>query len=127
MRITKNKLSLSYDYHISQTKLDVEYLHRDLLLLTRNKLSWNDHTANITAKTFRIMSLIKRMYRDFEDGPTLQTFFTVILQDRSWNMLLKSGIHIRKEAINPTESVQGGHQIHPPGRIQELHLLEGFI
>ena len=53
--------------HLSDTVLEEVKEFTDLKILTDNGLSWNSHIDMITAKTNRMLGLIKRTCMDLKD------------------------------------------------------------
>ena len=50
-------------------------MYKDLGLFTASNLSWNQHVDKITAKTNRVLGLVKRTCRDLKDIDTMNTLY----------------------------------------------------
>lgn len=60
MRITRKKAPLVGEYNIEGQPLECVNVYKDLGLFTASGLSWNRHIDRITAKTNRVLGLVKR-------------------------------------------------------------------
>ena len=73
MRITKKKQPFIPSYFLDNSVLEEVNDYRDLGITTDQHLRWNLHIDKVVAIANRMLGLIKRSCRDFEDCKTLRT------------------------------------------------------
>ena len=64
MRITRKKSPLAGEYNIEGQPLECVNVYEDLGLFTASALSWNQRVDKITAKSNRVLGLVKRACKD---------------------------------------------------------------
>ena len=67
LRVARAKSVLERDYYLGESKLDGVVIGKDLGVLIRQYLSWNEHVHSITSKVHKILRLLYRTCRDISD------------------------------------------------------------
>ena len=75
IHITKRKTPIHSDLHLNNKILEVTSEFRDLGLITDCNLSWSTHIDKISNKDNKILGLIKRTCKEFQDVSTLRTLY----------------------------------------------------
>ena len=97
MRITKKQLYIS-NYFLDNPVLEEVNEFRDLGITTDQHLRWNLPIDKVVAKANRMLELIKRSCRDFEDRDTLRTLYCALVRSDLeycsviWSSYTKKGI-----------------------------------
>ena len=77
MRITKKKQPFISNFLLHNSLLEEVSEFRDLGITTDQHLCWNLHIDKVVAKANRMLGLIKRTCRDFDDHKTLRTLYVL--------------------------------------------------
>lgn len=80
MRITKRKQPFTSNFFLDNSVLEEVNEFRDLGITTDRHLSWNLHIDKVVAKANRMLGLIKRTCRDFDDRKTLRTLYRALVR-----------------------------------------------
>ena len=80
MRITKKKQPFISNFHLNNLLLEEVSEFRDLGITTDQHLRWNLHIDKVVAKANRMLGLIKRTCRDFDDHKTLRTLYCALVR-----------------------------------------------
>ena len=95
LRVTKNLNPINFNYFINGCKLETVSEFKDLGIIVKNDLSWNNNTKSITSKAIRMLGLIKRTigYRA-PQNVKLQLYLSLVRSNleyctQSWNGLTK--------------------------------------
>ena len=82
MRITKKKQPSTSNFFLDNSALKEVNEFRDLGITTDQHLRWNLHTPvdKGVAKAHRVLGLIKRTCRDFDDCKTLRTLYCALVR-----------------------------------------------
>ena len=76
MRITRKKVPFANRVYLRRVDILEEVMDfKDLGVLTNNSLSWNSHIDMISAKSNKMLGLIKRICKDLKDTTTLKTLY----------------------------------------------------
>ena len=67
LRVARVKSVLERDYYLGEFKLDRVGVKKDLGVLIRQDLSWNDHVDFITSKAHKMLRFLYRTCRDISD------------------------------------------------------------
>ena len=98
IRITKKKQPSISSYFLDYSVLEEVNEYRDLGITTDQHLRWNLHIDKVVAKANRMLGLIKRSCRDFEDRKTLRTLYWALVRSNLeycsvlWSPYTKKGI-----------------------------------
>ena len=98
MRITKKKQPFISNYLLDNSVLEEVNEFRDLGITTDQHLRWNLHIDKVVAKANRMLGLIKRSCRDFEDRKTVRTLYCALVRSNLeycsviWSPYTKKGI-----------------------------------
>ena len=100
MRIRKKKQPFISNYFLDNSVLEEVNEYRDEYrdLYTDQHLRWNSHIDKVVAKANRMLGLIKRSCRDFEDRKTLKTLYCALVRSNLeycsvlWSPYTKKGI-----------------------------------
>lgn len=79
MRITKKKQPFISNFFLHNSFLEEVNEFWDLGIITDQYLRWNFHIDKVVAKANRMLELITRTCRDFDDHKTLSKLSTVLL------------------------------------------------
>ena len=97
MRITKKQPFIS-NFFLHNSFLEEVNEFRDLGITNDQQLRWNLHIDKVVAKANRILGLIKRICRDFDDHKTLRTLYCALVRSnleycsRIWSPYAKNCI-----------------------------------
>ena len=80
MRITKKKQPVISNFFLDCSVLEEVNEFRDLGITTDQHLRWNLHFDKVVAKANRMLGLIKRPCRDFDDRKTLRTLYCALVR-----------------------------------------------
>ena len=80
MRITKKKQPFISNFFVESSVLKEVNEFRDLGMTTDQHLRWNLHIDKVVAKANRMLGLIKRTCRDFDDRNTLSTLYCALVR-----------------------------------------------
>ena len=78
MHITKRKTPIYSDLHLNNKIVEVTSEFRDLGLVTVCNLFWSTHIDKISNKANKILGLIKRICKGFQDVSTLRTLYLAL-------------------------------------------------
>ena len=98
MRITKKKQPFISNYFLDNSVLEEVNEYRDLGITTDQHLHWNLHIDKVVAEANRMLGLIKRSCRDFEDRKTKRTLYCALVRSNLeycsvlWSPYTKKGI-----------------------------------
>ena len=67
LRVARVKSVLERDYYLGESRLDRVVVEKDLGVLIRQNLSWNDHVDFITGKAHKMFRLLYRTCKDISD------------------------------------------------------------
>lgn len=129
MRITKKKQPFISNYLLDNSVLEEVNEFRDLGITTDQHLCWNLHIDKVVAKANRMLGLIKRSCRDFNDRKTLRTLYCALVRSNLeycsviWSPYTKRGIEkIEKIQNRATKFILRSDDCYAD-RLKELNLL----
>ena len=82
MHITNRKTPIHSDLHLNNNILELTSEFRDLRLVTDCNLSWSTHIDKISNKDNKILGLIKRICKGFQDVCTLRTLYLALVRSQ---------------------------------------------
>ena len=82
MHITTRKTPIHSDLHLNNNILALTSEFRDLGLVTDCNLSWSTHIDKISNKDNKILGLIKRTCKGFQDVSTLRTLYLALVRSQ---------------------------------------------
>ena len=82
MHITNRKTPIHSDLHLNNNILELTSEFRDLGLVTDFNLSWSTHIDKISNKDNKILGLIKRTCKGFQDVSTLRTLYLALVRSQ---------------------------------------------
>ena len=92
--------SLTTSYHIDSNLLSPAKSHRDLGIILSSDLSWSNHFNHITAKAYRSLGLLRRVFGKSTSTPVKKTLYISLVRSQLtygsqlWNP------HFIKDVIN---------------------------
>ena len=83
------------DYYINGMKIALHDSTEDVRIILSNNLNWNDHchNINITAKTYKILGLLRCCYKT--NSIDAKGNFIILSLHHIYNIALKYGGHIK--------------------------------
>ena len=78
----KTSRPIHSDLHLNNNILELRSGFRDLGLVTVCNLSWNTHSDKISNKDSKILGLIKRTCKGFQDVSTLRTLYLALVRSQ---------------------------------------------
>ena len=103
MRITKKQQPFISNFFLDNSVLEEVNEFRDLGITTDQHLRWNLHIDKVVVKANRMLGLIKRTYRDFDDRKTLRALYCALVRSNLeycsviWSPYTKKGIEKGEE------------------------------
>ena len=82
MHITNRKTPIHSDLHLNNNILELTSELRNLGLVTVCDLSWSTHIDKISNKDNKILGLIKRTCKGFQDVSTLRTLYLALVRSQ---------------------------------------------
>ena len=82
MHITNRKTPIHSDLHLNNNILELTTELRNLGLVTVCDLSWNTHIDKISNKDNKILGLIKRICKGFQDVSSLRTLYLALVRSQ---------------------------------------------
>ena len=82
IHITNRKTPIHSDLHLNNNILELTSEFRDLGLVTVCNLSWSTHIDKISNKDKKILGLIKRTCKGFQDVSTLRTLYLALVRSQ---------------------------------------------
>ena len=82
MHITNRRTPIHSDLHLNNNILELTSEFRDLGLVTDFNLSWSTHIDKISNKDNKILGLIKRICKGFQDVCTLRTLYLALVRSQ---------------------------------------------
>ena len=80
MRITKKKEPFASNFFSNNSVLEEVNEFQDLGITTDQHLRWNLHIHEVVAKANRMLRLIKRTCRDFDDRKNVRTLYSTLVR-----------------------------------------------
>ena len=129
MRITKKKQSFISNFFLDNSVLEEVDKFRDLGINTDQHLRWNLHIDEVVTKANRMLGLIKRTCRDFDDRKTLRTLYCALVRSNSdycsviWSPYTEKGIEkLEKVPKRTTKFILRSDDCYAD-RLKKLNLL----
>ncbi len=82
MKNTKKKQPFISNFFLHNSFLEEVNEFRDLGITTDQHLRWNLHIDKVVAEANRMLGLIKRTCRDFDDYKTLRTLYCALVRSK---------------------------------------------
>ena len=82
MHITNRKTPIHSDLHLNNNILELTTELRNLGLVTVCDLSWSTHIDKISNKDNKILGLIKRICKGYQDVSTLRTLYLALVRSQ---------------------------------------------
>jgi hypothetical protein len=130
LSVTRSRKPMIFNYHINGEPIERVYEFKDLGILIRSDLSWNNHIKSIISKAKRMMGLIKRTvgYRA-PQNVKLQLYTSLVRSNleyctQAWNGLTKQNrVKIERIQRGATRYILNFPTICYTARLTKLNLL----
>ena len=114
LRVARVKSVLERDYYLGESRLDRVVVEKDLGVLIRRDLSWNDHVDFITGKAHKMLRLLYRTCRDISDVSIKRILYITWVRSRLeyasvvWSPYTKRNItRLQRVQTNATRFIIG--------------------
>ena len=70
------------NYYLNNSRISSSDHHRDLGVVFSTDLSWSQHYANISSKSYRLLGLLRRSFSPFNSVPTKKTLYLSLIKSQ---------------------------------------------
>ena len=127
MRISKKKQLFTSNLFLDNSVLEEVNELRDLGITTDQHFSWNLHIDKVVAKANRMLGLLKKTCRDFDDGKTLRTLYCALVRSNLeycsliWSPYTKTSIEKLEKVQRATKFILKTEDCYA-SRLKKLNL-----